>query len=156
MEEGDTITALQAGDRLNELNQERQQEINTQVKVPQGPSDEYLEWIVDNKWYESDEEMHDFADSAALAYVRKNGQTPDKVIFNHVEKQIKKAFPEKFSNPNRNRPGATGKGDVNNKRSGGSRITLSPEQEAIARRWERMEVMTRDQYIKELQNMGDE
>lgn len=156
MEDGDTIAALEIHDKMDDLQGTRRNEMAGEpVEQPAGPSAEYTEWVSKNKWYETDTEMNEFADSVAQAYVNKNGQTAENVIFKHVESQIKRAFPEKFENPNRNRPGAVGKGDVQQKGTPKAKVTLTHEQESVARRWERMGVMTREDYVKELQSMEE-
>lgn len=156
MEEGDTIQALEIHDQMNNLQGTRSNELQAEPQSqPNIASAEYENWIIDNDWYEKDNEMHAFADGVAMAYVNKHGQTPEKIIFEHVAKQVKRGFPEKFENPNRSRPGVVGKGDVNTKGRKSPIPKLTYEQESVARRWEKMGVMSKEDYVKELQSMEE-
>lgn len=158
MLEGDTEVALNIHERMEDLNITRNNEVQAEpvVQTQQGPSPEYTEWVTTNDWYEKDTEMHDFADTTARVFLEKNGSQNERAIFKHVDQQIKRAFPEKFGNPNRDRPGAAGKSNARGKGGSRSKVSLNPEQEAIARRWERSGVMTRDQYVEELSRMEEE
>lgn len=66
------------------------------VQTPQGPNPAFVEWVEKNSWYETDEDLHDFADAQAIIFLNKNpGSSPDSV-FKHVEKKIKDTFASKF------------------------------------------------------------
>jgi hypothetical protein len=166
MKEGDTIVALELEDKMDDLTSTHQEEIKALkeeqvVQQPvQGPSPEFVLWSKENKWYMNDEEMHDFADGTAASFVQrakiKGDNITEQDVFSYVVKQVKKAFPEKFSNPNRERPGA-----VSSSNTGGGKevkvtsAKLSPEQEEIARNFAKSGTMTREKYIEELRAIGE-
>lgn len=158
LREHDTETALEFSEQLEELEENHKRappvpQVNSNTKT----SEAFDNWVSQNNWYHTDSEMHDFADEIAIGYVNRRGG-PDKVdeqmMFKHVENVVKRQFPEKFENPNRNRPSATTKGSSNSGRVGGSKgFQLTPEQEAVARKFASKGVMTYEKYVDELRKM---
>lgn len=61
---------------------------------------EFVSWSKRNTWYETDADMRAFADSYGTAMAKKPGADPEAVLKN-VEIAVRKAFPEKFRNPNK-------------------------------------------------------
>lgn len=166
IKEGDAVAALDITDQMESLYVERQQEVQqanveaAQLQAQKGPavSQEFLNWVKTNDWYAKDPEMNGFADGVAAAYI-KHAQVSGKSIsesdvFSHVTTQIKKQYPDKFENPNRDRPGTVSSGDRGGKGSLKTPKSLPEEYEAIARNFVKNEVMTRDEYIKQLSDMG--
>lgn len=168
MKEGDTIVALELEDKMDDLTSTHQEEIKalkeeqqTNKVVNNGPSPEFVVWSKENKWYMSDEEMHDFADGTAASFVQrskiKGELITEQDVFKYVDKQVRKAFPEKFSNPNRDRPSAVSSSNVSNNKDTKltASVKLSAEQEEVARNFAKNGVMTREEYIKELKAIGE-
>lgn len=168
MKEGDTIVALELEDQMDDLTSTHQEEIKVLKEeqesnkvVSNAPSPEFVVWSKENKWYMSDEEMHDFADGTAASFVQRSKIKGDLIseqdVFKYVDKQVRKAFPEKFSNPNRDRPSAVSSGNVSNNKDTKltASVKLTPEQEDIARNFAKSGVMTREEYIKELKAIGE-
>jgi hypothetical protein len=163
LKEGDTNAVLDFEDRMEELTETHQQEIQEikaeqAVQTAQGPSAEFQVWVKSNSWYLSNEEMHDFADGTAQAYVNreraKGNSLTENEIFEYVVGRVKKAYPEQFSNPNRERPSAVTNGDRQGKGTPKGLPKLPPEYEDIARNFEKNGVMTRAEYTKQLSEMG--
>lgn len=168
MKEGDTIVALELEDKMDDLTTTHKEELKVLQEEQQsnkvvnsGPSPEFVIWSKENKWYMSDEEMHDFADGTAASFVQRSKIKGDLIteddVFKYVDKQVRKAFPEKFSNPNRDRASTVSSGNVSGNKD--TKFTgstkLSAEQEEIARNFAKNGVMTRDEYIKELKAIGE-
>jgi len=153
LKEGDTTTALELEDKMDELTEQRQQEVaEVKTQKSDGPSSDFVVWVKDNDWYLKDEEMHDFADGAANSYLHrekaKGHSLTEEMVFRHVLEKVKKAYPEKFENPNRQKASAVSSGDRSGKPAK-STYTLSEEEEAVAKNFEKQGIMTRDEYIKE-------
>lgn len=72
----------------------------------------FQEWVRRNDWLTTDEELRDYA----IYYgdkLEKEGNNPvGKEFFQLVEDKVKKTFPHKFENQNRNRPNAVESGGV--------------------------------------------
>lgn len=161
LKDGDTITALELEDKMDEMAETRQQEVQQISQKPAAQaSPEFLVWVQSNDWYLKDPDMHDFADGTAAAFIKRNSlqgiQLTEEEVFNHVLDKVRKAYPEKFDNPNRHRPSTVATGDRNGK---GTKSTykLSDEEEAVARNFEKQGIMSREDYIKERKALrGDE
>lgn len=163
LKEGDTVVALALEDKMDELVEQRQLEVQQDVKIPapqQGPSSEFLTWVKSNDWYLNDTAMHDFADGVAVSFIKRNELNGTKLteeeVFSHVLDKVKKAYPERFENPDRQRASAVSSGDRSGK-GVKSTYKLSQEEEEVARNFERQGIMTRAEYAKERQALkGDE
>ena len=88
----------QAFTRLNkEIN-------NLKTNIPQhGPDEGFSDlaqsWLVDNQWYNNDQQLAIFADGLADR-LRAQG-FGGKAYFDELTRQVREAFPQKFENPNR-------------------------------------------------------
>lgn len=157
MKEGDTVKALEYEDKMDELSEAHQLEVaEIKQQAPQqapGPTPEFTTWVKGNEWYLNEEEMHDAADGAAAAFIArakvKGTPISETDVFSHVERIIRKTYPEKFSNPNRERPGFVNQGD----RSGTvskSRYTPTEEERQVAHSFVKQGVFdTVEDYYKE-------
>ena len=161
MKEGDTVVALELEDKMDSLTEAHAEEVKQDVietKQTVGPSPEFLSWVKYNNWYMTDPDMHDFADGVAVSFVQRSkvsGKTlSEEDVFAHVLDKVKKAYPEKFENPNRNLPGKVTSGTDSGK-SKKTSFKLTEEQEDIARNFAKNGVMTREQYITELEQMRE-
>lgn len=65
---------------------------------------EFAAWVQKNSWYSSQKHMRLFADEEGVKF-RQLGMEPKEVL-KKVEEAVRKEFPSKFTNPNRERPGA--------------------------------------------------
>ncbi|SRR5258708_9881859 len=166
LKEGDTTKALELEDKMDEIAEEHKKEVveikqQSKEQQQQGVSQQFLIWVKDNDWYLKDEDMHDFADGAAAAYIQrqkiKGIQITEPEVFEYVLEKVKKGYPEKFENPNRQRGSSVASGDRGGKPVKGT-YKLSEEEEMIARNFEKLGIMTKDEYAKERKAMqqGDE
>lgn len=64
----------------------------------------FNEWQERNTWYTKDEDLKAWADGRGLQ-LHGQGKSPDEVL-SALESEVKKKFPSKFSNPNRERASA--------------------------------------------------
>lgn len=137
-------------DLVKETQRSQKQAIQEQKIQPEIHPD-FQRWADTNKWYNNDNELRVTADSLGLAYAQLNpGKTPQEVL-QHVEKEIKRIYPEKFSNPKRTAPNGmespTNSGDSNDK------FELSEEQRRVMNTFVRSGIMTKEEYIKELRGL---
>lgn len=162
LKEGNTSAVLVFEDKMDELTETHKQEVQQiqaeQVKPQTGPTEDFQHWVKTNSWYITNEEMHDFADGVALAYVNrakvKGTQLSESEIFEYVLDKVKRSYPDKFENPNRERPSSVVNGDRQSKNSPKTLPKLPIEYEDIARNFEKNGVMKREEYIKQLSEMG--
>lgn len=120
-----------------------------QVEVP----DTFIKWSADNQWYKMDSEMRDFADAIGIVE-HKKGKSPEEVL-KAVTEKVKKEFPDKFRNPNKDKAPSVETQVTSGPTKKGSTFKPTAEQRAIAKRFADSGVMTEDQYYKDLQAMQE-
>lgn len=145
-------------ERMDSLKEEKQefdaqlkQEQQTQTKA--GPTAEYVEWVKDNSWYNTNKEMHDFADSLGVSYLQSNPNATPNDVFSYVTKQTKRAYPDSFPEARKSRPSAVDSSTPEPRTSKKDDLSLSPAEEEVARRFERRGIMTRAEYAKQLKKL---
>lgn len=108
LREGETERALAYEEKIEEVEQQKAEfdAEAAKVETPQTAEahPEFVAWKQRNGWYNKDQELRDFADTYGITLARQ-GKSPQEVL-DAVAKQVRKAFPEKFTNPNREKPGA--------------------------------------------------
>lgn len=108
---------------------------------------EFANWQNRNPWYSSVKYMREFADE--LGGKLANTMSPRDVLI-EVEKQVRKEFPHKFSNPNKGDAPEVGSSRNTGRGSKGDDITLSDQETKIMNTLVRQGVLTKEQYIKDL------
>ena len=73
---------------------------------------EYEEWQAENDWYQKDEQMTLFADAYGDNLSKNNKNLKYSEFLKMVEDETRRAFPHKFTNPNRARAAAVDTGDT--------------------------------------------
>lgn len=147
--DGDPDAVIEIDDRIASLREEQRAAESNQnnVQVDTTPNPLFIAWVGRNPWYNHNRAMKVFADDIgnkmALA-----GSSPDEIL-GEVERRIKKEFPEQFTNPNRDKPGAV--------ESGGSKgsqrkdtFQLTDEETRVMNRFVRAGVLTKEQYIADI------
>lgn len=117
---------------------------------------EFQEWVSKNPWYAKEEHMKVFADKFGTR-LASQGMAPEKVL-KEVEKAVRAEFPNKFKNPNQDRPGAVeGKGGSGSSgaRKGGE-YQLDDRERKIMNDLVRAGVITKEQYITDLRKAKGE
>lgn len=121
---------------------------------------EYVEWRDKNQWYGKDDEMTALADTIAT----RNPKMVYSELLEKIENAVRKSYPENFeSKGNGNGKGnGSAKPAVSSVESGGTRFSgkaagsklsfadLSHEQQQIAINFEKKNIMSRDEYMREL------
>ena len=150
-EDLDRVEAIE--DEIEARNQQFQKERPVPVPVvASGPPVEFTNWVSANSWYESDADLRDFADAAGLVYVNKHPEARNNpmVVLQHVEKEIRQKFPEKFGTVKKAAPNAVASVDRQAARAKGSDIQLDEMEMDIMRTFVRSGIMTEAEYKAEL------
>ena len=152
LEEGDAASVIEIDDQID-LVKEEQNKLKQSTEVQEAPAvnPEFTNWVNQNKWYETSQPMRAYADALGrdLAY---KGLAPSEVL-KEVERLVRQEFPHKFSNPNRNKPGAV-EGSTNKGGKGADdSVTLSNEERRVMQRFVRTGVMTEKEYLAELKRI---
>lgn len=98
----------EAFDRINTEIERVENQVNEidrlQAATPEVPDiqPEFAAWSKRNQWYTNDSDMREFADAYGTTLAKKPGASKDpSVVLQAVEQAVRKAFPEKFRNPNK-------------------------------------------------------
>lgn len=143
-------------DGLKQEKQEFDQQIKQEAKAVVAPTPEYVGWVKENTWYHTEKEMHDFADGVGASYLQSNPNATPDAVFSYVTKQAKRAFPEKFSSERAQSPSRVDSGTSSDGRPSPKTddLKLSPDEEEVARRFEKSGIMTRKEYAAELKKVN--
>ena len=123
-------------------------EISATTEVPE-VYPEVAAWVERNEWYNKDLPMKAYADTVAMQ-LNKQGITGS-ALLKGIDTEVRKAFPAKFSNPNRERASAV-EGSTNK----GGRVAefeLSEQETRIMNSFVRDGVMTKAEYISDLKKV---
>jgi hypothetical protein len=152
-EEGDADRIISIEDEIDLVKQEqsklKEDPITEADLVPVNPT--FSNWVSRNKWYETNEPMRAFADALGRNLAR-GGMSPDKVL-EQVEKDVRAEFPNRFKNPNKDKPGAV-ESSTNKGGRGTDSFSLSEEDRRVMQRFVRQGIMTEKEYIAELKRVN--
>jgi len=153
-EQGDVDKIIELDDKIAEFRdtQKRQKEAEANENKSSDVHPDFESWVNNNNWYEKNVEMREDADSIGARYKRNNsGKTPVEIL-DYVTTQIKKLYPEKFQNQNRNKPSSVEGGG---QRQGVSRDTfqLTEEEERAMKTFVRQGIMTKEEYVSQVKSM---
>jgi hypothetical protein len=106
-----------------------------------------------DKWFEKDEDMTDYALARAKKYTEQ-GLTLD-VALEKVDVDVRRAFPHKFVNPNKEKPAAVGSNNTETRAKSYSYGDLNAEQRNVWASLKKAPGYTFDQYVADLKAQGD-
>ena len=151
LEEGDAAAVIKLDDQIDLVKDEQSKLKTAPAETQNQPNPEFTEWVDKNKWYENSQPMRAYADALGrdLAY---KGLAPSAVL-KEVERQVREEFPNKFSNPNRNKPGAVEGSTNKGGKSGSDSMSLSDDERRVMQRFIRTGVMTEKEYMTELKRI---
>lgn len=142
IEEKDAVKAFEVSDKMRELEQQ-----NVSIPQVQATSDLFTDWLADNLWYKKDPELQEFADALGIMYAKKMAPAD---VFQKVSEEVRKKFPEKFRNPNKDRGSAVETATNKNRTTKSDDYQLSDDERKIMRKIVSTGIMTEADYIKEL------
>jgi hypothetical protein len=129
---------------------------STDVQIEQGPPAEYQAWVDDNPWFTKDEELFAFACAVYDAQVKKNPKASLDETLSNVKSATKRAYPEKFETEKRAPHSAVEGGRApSSVKSGPSYSNLNSEQKRVCDNFVRQGIMTKEAYVKSLQEIGE-
>jgi hypothetical protein len=128
-------------------------EVPTQAAVPP----EVQNWIARNSWYAKDHRMKAAADAIGLEGNEQGlrGQP----LLDFIEKEVRKEFPHKFTNPNQARAAAvegSGGGKASGAKSSDDSYPLNDQEKRIMNTLVSSKTMTKAEYIKQLKQAKGE
>lgn len=129
-----------------------QEQRSIQLDAPQVHPD-LQSWMSNNSWYENQPHMRVFADQIGERYageVRARRMTPNDVL-KEIEKEVRAEFPNKFRNPNKDRPSAVEGSSRSPAKTGASKDPdLSDVEKNIMNTLVRGGHITKEKYLADL------
>lgn len=160
--EGDYDRADALESEIESVEKEATKFKNEVVAVPDEPAQahpEFVAWTSRNPWYNTQAHMRVFADSEGLK-LRQAGLEPREVL-KKVEEAVRKEFPTKFTNPNRERLAAV-EGQSNRENGAKSEYKLTEIEARVMNSFLNQKdksgkpLMTREAYIADLRRIKGE
>lgn len=158
-ESGDVDKIIEIDEQIATVKEtQKQQSMLQQQQVHQQDNEvhpNFVRWVDNNSWYNADTELKEAADALGLSYAKVHQDKSPEEVLDYVAKRIKAAYPEKFTNQNRNKPsavdGSGSSGSSRQKTSDG--FDMSEEEVRVMNTFVRQGVMSKDEYIKELKSV---
>lgn len=151
LEEGNSDGYLEATELLTDLKAEQKaRDVVAQV-TPAQPDPRFVNWVSENKWYEKDAELREYADFVGHKYANSNPNLDPEEVLVYVTRQVKNQFKDKFTNPNRTKPNAVegASAPAANKNS----FELTEDERRVMNTFVRSGVLTKEQYIEEVKRL---
>jgi regulator of replication initiation timing len=121
------------------------------IKVEPEANPQFVKWVEKNNWYTSTSYMRSFADELGTK-LHKDGMTPADVLV-EVEKAVKKEFPDKFRNANRDTaPSIEGSSSRPGQRKTNALDTsfMNEQDIRVMNQLVRDKVLTKEEYIADM------
>lgn len=153
LEEGNSDAYLETTELLTDLKAEQKAREVVGESVPQqGQVDpRFVDWVAQNKWYEKDHEMREFADTVGLGYASRNPGSDPEDVLKYVASQVKTRFKEKFVNPNRTKPNSVE--GASTPRANKESFDLTDDERRVMNTFVRTGAMTKEAFIEEVKRM---
>jgi hypothetical protein len=152
LEAGNSDGYLETSELLTDLKAEQKaREVTAEVQGNQ-PHPDFVAWTRKEKWYGADIEMHDYADAVGLRYAQANPGLDPHEVLEHVSKQVRNRFKEKFINPNRAKPSPV-EGTNNTESPKKGSFQLTDDEKRVMHTFVRTGVMSEKEYIDEVKKL---
>lgn len=151
LEDGNSDAYLNTTEMLTDLRAEQKAREVVKQQVPNQPDPRFVEWTEKNKWYNTDTEMKEYADTIGMGYAQRNPKMDPEEVLTYVAEQVKQRFKDKFVNPNRNKPNSV-EGNSQPGAKKGS-FELTEDERRVMNTFIRTGVMTKEAYIEEVKKM---
>lgn len=153
-EEGNVDAIVDIDEKMAVVREEQKAAANAVTEqvseITQEVNPVFASWVERNSWYERDAAMKAVADSIGPRLAAKGLSITE--VLAEVEKTVKKEFPHKFQNPNRDKPGNV-EGSSSSKSSKQDNFELAPEERQVMQTFVRQGIMTEKEYIAELKKV---
>lgn len=154
--DGDIDKFERIEDQIEEVKQEAQEIKQNAANVNPAPAQinpEFQHWVNRNPWYTAHRSMALFADEVGLK-LHSQGVPRDQVL-KQVEEAVRKEFPQRFTNPNKEKAAAVENGSV--KSGGGSgrqdAFQLTEQERNIMNTLVRSGAITKEKYLADLKKV---
>ena len=139
-------------EQIEETKAEYQSEQAKIKQQPVRPDPQFVAWVDRNTWYETNEDLREFADFKGISYAKKHPGIEPAAVLKHVEEEVKKKFPEEFG-VRRAAPSPVAGVDKTSRKGAADSFELTEIEESIMKNLVRSKTMTKEEYIKELKKV---
>lgn len=142
-------------DQVREKFDEFKRETAQAAQVHNGPPPEFHEFMNRNTWYTRNIEATKTADALGIAYRQSNPDADYSDVLNHVEKQIRKIYPDLAGrgDPAVAAVDSSSTASATNTRKGRDTVTLTDEEKHVMDTLIRRKVMTKEEYIADIKRL---
>lgn len=153
-EEGNHDKLVEIDDQLLSLREAEKAEKQAVQQQAAQPDPRFVQWVGQNAWYTQDQELRTFGDEVGVSYARTYPEkSPDEVL-KYVESRVRKAFPEKFVNPNRSKPNAVTSGTAQKGISQRENdYPLTDDERRAMQTFIRQGILTKEEYIADIKRI---
>lgn len=161
LENADYDAVLELDERIDDAKQVKTEAISHAKPDPDYVHPDFPAWHERNPWYnpESEPELFEAAEIIGQGYVAKHPNAAAKDVFEYVEKTVKRMHPEKFERQTTRRNAVeSGQRNTTTRRNVEHKPTkknLSAEQRRVMERFIARGVLTEEEYINQLVEIGE-
>jgi len=152
LEEGNSDGYIETTELLTDLKAEQKARQVVQETTPPPVDTRFTSWVSENKWYETNTEMRDYADIIGQGYAKAHQGIDPVEVLKYVTKEVKVRFKDSFQNPNRTKPNAVESGGQGTPAKKSS-IELSEDERKVMNTFIRQGVMTKEEYLEQVKSM---
>ena len=160
LEEGDADKLIEIDEQIADAKVRQVQEEKQMRQEASAPHPNFITWVQKNSWYKEDAELKAAADQIGSAYAVSNPEVEPDQVLKYVEGRVKKLYPDKFRNPNKDRPSAVeGRTSSTTSKSAKDDILsypLTDDERRVMMSFVRQDIMTKEEYIAELKRVKGE
>lgn len=158
LQEGDPDKVVEVDEAISEI-KEKAKEAKAVSNRPMAsqPSQNFVQFVKENGWYTTDQEMRQFADEIGVGYFNRNPGTQELDLYGYVLKRVKQTFPDKFKEKSKS-PSVEGSPSTGGTSKGGYEkdYALTEDERRVMNTFVKQGIMSKADYIKELKRVkGD-
>jgi len=156
--DGDLEAVVKISDAIDEVKEKHQEAQKVaRPSAPVGPTDTFKEWHTKNTWYMKDKDLSEHAEDVGEIYKKRNPNSSEADMLEHVARAVRKEFPNKFRQKAPPSPDGDGRESSGGKRDGGRNDSkfseieaqMTEEQRGIMKTIIRQTKMTKEEYFKQ-------
>lgn len=154
--EGDADAVVAIDERIVEV-REAQKAVQSQAVAAPEIHPDFTSWVGRNTWYNSNNEMRNFADSIGRAYAVDNPGVQPSDVLRYVTTKTKAAFPDQFQNPARSGKGSVeGVPATRTAKAAGGDYELNEDESRVMNKLVKSGLITKEKYIADLKKIKGE
>lgn len=152
LERGDADRLIEIDDRIADYKAE-EKAAKVAANKPQEVDPKFVAWVDQNRWYANDGELRSVADEVGLAHSRANPHKTPEEVLEYVVSRVKKLYPDKFRNTNKDRPSTVEGSSTTTPTRKQADFELTDEERKAMNTFIRAGAMTKEQYILDVKRM---